>query len=224
MATNINILQSSTIRGITGSTLAIGTNLTNETIQIGNTGTTTTLRGSTTASTLGVTGATITGGVTSPIPTTFTYTTLPTLTSQKIGFNIRAVIGINPNVPATGVSGNPFSATTFSLSVGVWLLHASYRFRNASGTTTITKISINHQLATPINGGVYANGFYTNSFGLFIAEQSITLTGIYTVVVSSIIFNDVESNVLTTSNTYTYSGAQLQYGGNNTALVLTRIA
>jgi hypothetical protein len=201
----------------------MGTNLTTEAIQLGNTGTTTTLRGPTTIPTLTVTGVTTTG-LQTPIPTTFTYTTLPTLTSQQIGYSMKAFLGTNANTAASGVSANPFSTTTFTLTPGVWLLHASYRFRNASGTTSITRILINHQLATPVHGGVYANGFYTNNYGLFISQQPITLTGIYTVVVSSIIYNDVASNVLSAQNVHTYTGSQLQYGGANTGLVVTRIA
>ena len=221
--TSVTTLQSSTINGIPTSTLAIGTNLTTEAIQLGNTGTATTLRGSVTVPTLSVTGA-ITGGLQTPIPTTMTYTALSTFTSQQIGYTIKSVLAADANTGATNVSHNPFSATTFTLTPGVWLLHGSYRFRNASGTTTITKILINHQLATSVQGGVYANGFYTNNYGLFISEQSITLTGIYTVVVSSIIYNDVASNVLSAQNVHTYTGSQLQYGGANTGLVVTRIA
>ena len=217
MTTNlINTLQSSTIRGITGSSLTIGNNLTTETIQIGNTGTTTTLRGSTTASTLSVSGTTTaTGGVTSPIPTTFTYTTLPTFTSSQVGYSLRSVLTTNVNVAATTVPGNPFG--TFTLSVGVWLLQVQLRIRATStGTVTITNMLLNHTLATAQSG-------FTNNYCLVENQQSIVITD-YSMNNSCIIVNNTASNVLTPAYVFTYTTTTTFVYRTDTFLIITRIA
>jgi hypothetical protein len=214
--TSVTTLQSSTINGITGSTLTIGTNLTTETLQLGNTGTTITLRGPITAQTLGVTGTTTaTGGITSAIPTTFTYTTLPTFTSSQIGYRISSAITANTNVAGTGATGNPFSATTFTLTPGVWLLNVQLRIRPSSGTVGITGMSLNHTLATPQTG-------YTNSYCNFKNQYSITIQD-YSMNNSCIIVNNTASNVLTPAYVFNYTTTSSLVYRTDTFLIVTRI-
>ena len=214
--TSVTTLQSSTINGIPGSSLTIGTNLTTETLQLGNTGTTTTLRGPVTIpSTLSVTGIT-TGGVTSPIPTTMTYTTIPSFTSSQIGYRISSALTANANVAATGVTGNPFSATTFTLTPGVWLLHVQLRIRTtSSGTAGVTGMSINHTLATGQTG-------YTNNYCNFKNQYSITITD-YAINNSCIIVNNTASNVLTPAYVFNYTVTTTFVYRTDTFLILTRI-
>jgi hypothetical protein len=204
------------MNGIPGSTLAIGNNLTTETIQIGNTGTTT-LIGSVTASTLGVTGVTTaTGGVLSPIPTSMTYTTLPNFTSQQIGYSIKSVLVVSTNVAATTVSHNPFSATTFSLTPGVWLLNVQLRIRASStGTVTITKMLLNHTLATAQSG-------FTNNYCLIENQKSIVISD-YAINSSCIIVNNTASNVLTPAYVFTYTTTTRFLYRTDTFLIITRI-
>jgi hypothetical protein len=213
--TRVTTLQSSTINGITGSTLTIGTNLTTETLQLGNTGTTITLRGPTTMTTLGVTGTTATGGITSAIPTRFTYTTLPTFTSSQIGYRISSAITSNfVNAAATGVTGNPFSATTFTLTPGVWLLNVQIRMRTG-GTVNFTGMSLNHTLATPQSG-------YTNSYCKFNHQYSITIQD-YSMNNSCIIVNNTASNVLTPAYVFNYTTTDFLYYRSDSFLIVTRI-
>jgi hypothetical protein len=195
--------------------LAIGTNLTTEAIQLGNTGTTTTLRGSVTAPTLTVTGVTTTGLQTS-IPTTFTYTTLPTFTSSQIGYNIKSVITANTNVAGTGVTGNPFSGTTFTLTPGVWLLNVQIRMQTtSSGTSGVTGMSLNHTLATPQTG-------YTNSYCNFKHQYSIAIQD-YSMNNSCIIVNNTASNVLTPAYVFNYTTTTSLVYSTDTFLIVTRI-
>ena len=213
--TRVTTLQSSTINGITGSTLTIGTNLTTETLQLGNTGTTITLRGPITAQTLSVTGVTTaTGGLQTSIPTTMTYTTIPTFTSQQIGFTIKSVLAADATVAATNVASNPFSATTFTLTPGVWLLNVQIRMRTG-GTVNFTGMSLNHTLATPQSG-------YTNSYCKFNHQYSITIQD-YSMNNSCIIVNNTASNVLTPAYVFNYTTTDFLYYRSDSFLIVTRI-
>ena len=218
--TSVTTIQSSTINGIPGSTLSIGTNLTTEAIQLGNTGTTTTLRGSVTAPTLTVTGVTTTGGLQTSIPTTFTYTTLPTLTTQQIGYSIKAYLGTNTNTAATDVSANPFSATTFTLTPGVWLLNNQVSLKGSTGTTTITIQAMDHSLTTAQSNQVTSYGITNTPISTI-----VTPTLIYTINKSYILFNNTPSNNVIINYTFTYTPPSLlRYVANDTFLIFTRIA
>jgi hypothetical protein len=222
MATNlITTVQTSTINGITGSSLAIGTNLTTETLQLGNTGTTITLRGPITAQTLSVTGVTTaTGGLQTSIPTTMTYTTIPTFTSQQIGFTIKSVLAADATVAATNVASNPFSATTFTLTPGVWLLNNQVSLKGSTGTTTITIQAMDHSLTTAQSNQVTSYGITNTPISTI-----VTPTLIYTINESYIIFNNTASNNVLINYTFTYTPPSLlRYVANDTFLMFTRIA
>ena len=219
--TSVTTLQTSTINGIPTSTLVIGANLTTEAIQLGNTGTTTTLRGSVTVPTLVVTGTTTaTGGLNTSVPTTLTYTTLPTFTSQQIGYTIKSVLAADATVEATTVPGNPFSATTFTLTPGVWLLNNQVSLKGSTGTTTITVQSMDHALTTAQSNQVIGYGITNTPISTI-----VTPTLIYTINKSYILFNNTSSNNVIINYIFTYTPASLlRYVANDTFLMFTRIA
>lgn len=154
-------------------------------------------------------------------PPTLSYTTLPTFTPTQIGYTLRAVLTVNTAAGATTVPIDPFSATTFTLGVGVWSMTYSIQFRglNATTPTTITKTTAIFNLATVQNN--------INTYGFAITRDTVFVTnaGDYAYSGSAIIVNDTASNVLTPSITVDYTPVNsCQFRANNTYLTVTRIA
>jgi hypothetical protein len=152
-------------------------------------------------------------------PPLLTYTTLPTFTSSQIGYTIRGYIAINTATAATNVSANPYSSTTFTLGVGVWMMNYQLRLRSATGTptTTITKILTMGTLTTAQTDNV--------NYGLILNTQSYALTSSnYSITSSALITNNTPNNVLTPSFLFEYTPNSLMYDGADNYFSVTRIA
>ena len=151
-------------------------------------------------------------------PPTMTYTTLPTFTSSQIGYTIRAVITTNTNVGTTGTFLNPFSATTFTLGVGVWSMQYQIRLRSAT-STTVTGTAGSCNLVTQQNS--------ITNYGLnwFTGSVSVGTASNYSFSGSAIISNSTAGNVLNPAVAIAYSPASsCQYAGGDCYFSVTRIA
>jgi hypothetical protein len=158
------------------------------------------------------------GTINMPEPPTMTYTTLPTFTPTQIGYTIKHVITSNTQTAATTVAGNPYSATTFVLGVGVWIMNYQVRLRASGTTPTITKILTLAALSTQQD--------LFDNYGLILNTQSYTLTSSnYSFTSSAIINNNTPNNVLTPAFEFNYTPINsLFYDANDNYFSVTRIA
>jgi hypothetical protein len=84
--------------------------------------------------TLGATTVTATGGITTPLPILLSYATVPTFTSNQIGYQeVRTLIS-NSAPLVSNVSTNLM--TSISLGVGVWNISFGVRFIATDGLPT----------------------------------------------------------------------------------------
>jgi hypothetical protein len=194
--------------------LVIGDSVITSAVNIGKSGANTGIQG--TASVAGLVTATL--GVTSPIPYRVSYSTLPTFTSSQIGYTIQSVIATNTTVGIAGSFFNPFSATTFSLDIGVWSMQYQIRLRSAT-SSTVTVFASSGALAT-IQNGIINYGLIWNT-----GSTVVTTSSNFSFCGSAIITNSTAGNVLSPSVSVNYTPASsCQFSGGNCYFSVTRIA
>lgn len=120
-----NAIKTNSIDTVTAGTLTIGgTNTTSVAIN----------ENVTVSGTLGATTVTATGGITTPLPILMSYTTVPTFTSNQIGYqDVRTLIS-NSEPLVSNVPTNLM--TSISLGVGVWNISFGVRFIAIDGLPT----------------------------------------------------------------------------------------
>lgn len=126
-----NAIITNSIDTVTAGTLTIGgTNTTSVTIS----------ENTTVSGTLGATTVTASGGITTPLPILLSYATVPTFTSNQIGYQeVRTLISNS----APLVSNVPTNLmTSISLGVGVWNISFGVRFIAIGGLPT-PAVSVN---------------------------------------------------------------------------------
>jgi hypothetical protein len=157
------------------------------------------------------------GGFQSPIPIRPTYTSLPSFETTQIGYTISNVILTNVSVGASNNYLNPFSTTTFSLSIGVWLVYWQLRITVPVTASTVSSYSVASSLATQQNN--------INNYGLTWSTLATTISssGNFCINGSIIIRNSTPNNLLTPSILFVYNNG-IQYMANDTYFIVTRIA
>lgn len=141
-----NAIVTNSIDTVTAGTLTIGgTNTTSVSIN----------ENVTVTGTLGATTVTATGGITTPLPILLNYATIPTFTSNQIGYQaVRTLTTNSPDFTSNTNTPIVFPTGNISLTVGVWNIAFGVRFIS-SGTTAVTAYDTYANFtANPVIGGV----------------------------------------------------------------------
>jgi hypothetical protein len=186
------------------SAISIGTGTGNGTITIGSATHNTTIGGN-----LDVTD--IRSVVSTPLPITSPYTTLPTFTSNHIGYRLFARINTQS---ANLTSAQNFTAQTLTLPIGVWEICYNVRIVS-SGTTNVTRGFTTAVLTSTvtINSITLPNNYGLQFFGF---SHTVTTTNRLTISGSGIISNNVASNVLNLICQFSFTGSTLALSGTTT--------
>ena len=157
--------------------------------------------------TLTATTVTATGGITTPLPILLSYTTVPTFTSNQIGYQqIRTLTTTTANIATNTTTVVPFS-TAISLGVGVWNISFGLRFIS-SGTTNITFYETVAQFgsAISIGGQTMPRLLNMTQYALTSGSFSVTSTENLAINDSITITNNVASNSLVLVIRIIYTG------------------
>jgi hypothetical protein len=227
MTTTSNAIKTNSIDTVTAGTLTIGgTNTTQVNIN----------ENVTVSGTLGATTVTATGGITTPVPILLSYISVPTFTSNQIGYQeVRTLTTTSASLTSNTLTPVPFSSNII-LPVGVWNISFGVRFIS-TGTTLVTAYETYATFASNINiGGVnVARNLgltsYTTTTG---SSYSVTSTDNLAVNDSINISNNVGNNNLSLQVKVVFTGDPIAVLGEttippetvatpNTYLIATRI-
>jgi hypothetical protein len=227
-STASNSIKTNSIDTVTEGTLTIGgTNTTSVNIS----------ENTTVTGTLGATTVTASGGITTPLPILLSYTTLPTFTSNQIGYqDVRTLITTSESLVNDTRTPISFPSGNILLPIGVWSISFGIRFIS-TGTTLVT----GYETYTTYASGIFIGGFilaktlgltsYTTTAG---SSFSVTSTNNLAINDSINIINTIAGNDLSLEVRVLFTGDPIAVLGEtvispetvatpNTYLIATRI-